>query len=62
MENLFYVGSSIDANTLGSYISLNPASQDFCKQNPYECKLGAQYDRLKVEISYLDEIYHSDYK
>ena len=51
-----------DVCKLGPYINQNAIMQDLYKQIPYECRLDIQYEWLKMEISYLDEIYHSGYK
>ena len=49
-------------NKLGTYIDQTLITGNFCKWNPYECRWHAQYERMSVEITYLEEIYHSVYK
>ena len=50
MENPLYVCNFVKANILGPYIKQNPITQDSCKQNPYEFKLGALYEKINFEI------------
>ena len=61
MLNTLYVGDFTDANKFGSYIEQSSITKHFCEQNPCECRLCAQYDRLNMEIIYL-QIFNSVYK
>ena len=62
MRNPLYVGEFANANYLGSYINQKSVTQDFYKQNPYEYRLDAYYEKLNVEKSSLNEIYHLVHK
>ena len=48
-----------DAKTFGFYIDQTPITKDFCEQNPYESRLDAKFERLNMEITYLEQIYDS---
>ena len=37
----FYVGDFATANQFGSYIDQTLITRDFCKQSPYDYRLGA---------------------
>ena len=52
------VGHFAGANKIGLCIDQTPITRDFCKQNPCD----SADERLNMEITYLEEIYHSMYK
>ena len=61
MQHALYVRAFADVNEFGFYINQTPIKKDFCEHNPYDCRLGAQFETLNMEITYLKEIYHSVY-
>ena len=62
IQNPLYVGDFADVSKVGYYINQTPTTKYFWEHNPYECRLGAQYERLHMEMTYLEEIYYSVYK
>ena len=62
LSMLTWKNPCIDANILGSYIDQTWLTHGSCKQNSFEYKLSAQYERLDMAITYLEEIHHSLYK
>ena len=44
------------------YIDQTFLTRDFYNQNPYKYTQGAQYERLNMEIKYLEESYYSVHK
>ena len=58
MKDPLYVEDFTGANKFDYYIVIQ---RDTSKQNPYECKKAAEYEKLTMKITYLEEIYHSVY-